>query len=142
MGMLMLLHFGGRSARAHYPVIRVGTAGWLAVAVAVATVLRLQRVEVIGDSMRPALEPGDRLLILRTARVRSGDMVALVDPRERDRVVIKRVAACSPTEVTVLGDNLAASTDSRTFGPVRRDALRGRAVYRYFPVERRMRLGR
>ncbi|MDQ6910105.1 MAG: nickel-type superoxide dismutase maturation protease [Actinomycetota bacterium] len=107
-----------------------------------ALVLRVQRVEVIGDSMRPALEPGDRLLVLRTARVRTGDMVAVVDPREPDRLVIKRVATFSPSEITVLGDNPAASTDSRVFGPVRRDALRGRAVYRYFPVDRRTRLGR
>ena len=92
--------------------------------------------------MRPALEPGDRLLVLRTAHVRTGDMVALVDPREPDRLVIKRVASCSSSELMVLGDNPAASTDSRTFGPVSRNALRGRDVYRYFPVERRARLGR
>lgn len=69
-------------------------------------------------------------------------MVAVTDPREPDRLVIKRVASCSSSAITVLGDNPAASTDSRTFGPVSRDALRGRAVYRYFPVERRTRLGR
>lgn len=136
----MLLHLGGRSARAHYPVVRVATAGALLAAAAVA--LRLRRVEVVGESMRPALEPGDRLLVLRTANVTPGDVVAIVDPREPCRLVIKRVATCSPTELTVAGDNPAASTDSRTFGPVDRGAVRGRAVYRYYPPERRTRLGR
>jgi nickel-type superoxide dismutase maturation protease len=109
---------------------------------AAALVLRMRRVEVVGDSMRPALEPGDRLLVIRTARVRPGDVVAVVDPRQPDRLVIKRVATASPSGLTVLGDNPVASTDSRAFGPVDRKALRGRAVYRYFPAERRARLGR
>ncbi len=136
----MLLHLGGRSARAHYPVLRGAIAGTLAAAVALA--LQVRRVEVVGDSMRPALQPGDRLLVLRTRHVRPGDMVAIADPRKPDRLVIKRLASCSSSELTVLGDNPEASTDSRTFGPVTRVALRGRAVYRYFPVERRTRLGR
>jgi len=146
MGMLMLLHLGGSSARAHYPVVRTPSAGALVVAAVLtasaAAALRIRRVEVVGDSMRPALEPGDRLLVLRTANVRTGDMVAIVDPREPARLVVKRVATCSPSELTVIGDNPIASTDSRTFGPVRRDALRGRVVYRYFPPERRTCFGR
>ncbi|HUQ62951.1 MAG TPA: nickel-type superoxide dismutase maturation protease [Acidimicrobiales bacterium] len=107
-----------------------------------AAVLRIRRVEVVGDSMRPALEPGDRLLVTRTSDVRMGDMVALVDPRAPARLVIKRVAACTSSEVTVLGDNPDFSTDSRTFGPVKRAAVRGRAVYRYYPPDRRTRLKR
>jgi nickel-type superoxide dismutase maturation protease len=101
-----------------------------------------RRVEVVGDSMRPTLQPGDRILLRRTADIVEGDMVALDDPRQPARLVIKRVAACSPDSVTVLGDNPTASTDSRSFGAVARSALRGRAVYRYFPSGRRARLGR
>jgi len=37
----------------------------------------------------------------------------------------------------VRGDNPDASTDSRVFGPVRRRAVIGRAVYRYWPPARR-----
>ena len=44
--------------------------------------------------------------------------------------------------VTVLGDNSGASTDSRCFGPVDRRELRGRAIYRYWPENRRGRLTR
>jgi nickel-type superoxide dismutase maturation protease len=88
--------------------------------------------------MRPALEPGDRLVVV-ALRPRAGDVVAVVDPRDGERVMVKRVAAVDPGDgtVTVLGDNPPASTDSRTFGPVRSDHVLGRAVYRYWPDDRR-----
>jgi nickel-type superoxide dismutase maturation protease len=97
----------------------------------------LSRVEVRGDSMRPALEPGDRLLVVRGRAVRVGDGVALDDPRQPARTMVKRVAGRGDGGVTVLGDNPGASTDSRAFGPVAPGAVRGRAVYRYFPDSRR-----
>jgi nickel-type superoxide dismutase maturation protease len=98
------------------------------------------RVEVTGDSMLPALAPGDRLLVVRGRRARVGDVVALADPRSAERTVVKRVAAVAADGVTVLGDNPAASTDSRTWGPVPASSIRGRAVYRYFPDSRRAQL--
>ena len=121
-----------RSAR-HYPG---------AVAVVAACLLSvgrrpLRRVEVTGDSMLPSLRPGDRLLVLRHGHYRAGDIVAVADPRAQPRTMVKRVAARGPQGVTVLGDNAAASTDSRTLGPLVQAAIRGRAVYRYFPDSRR-----
>ena len=90
-------------------------------------------VVVDGESMRPALEPGDRLLVVRLAP-RVGDVVAFDHAGRR---MVKRVAAItSDGEVTVRGDNAAASTDSRAFGPVARSAIVGRAVYRYAPAAR------
>jgi nickel-type superoxide dismutase maturation protease len=97
----------------------------------------LGRVEVAGGSMLPGLRPGDRLLVLRYGRVRVGDIVAVADPRLPARTMVKRVAARGPAGVTVLGDNPPASTDSRILGPLRPSAVRGRAVYRYFPPGRR-----
>jgi nickel-type superoxide dismutase maturation protease len=100
-----------------------------------------RRLEVEGDSMRPVLLPGDRVVVRLGARPRPGDVVALTDPRQPGRTVIKRVAA-GPVDAgyVVLGDNLAASTDSRHFGPVEPSAITGRVVWRYWPDNRRGRI--
>ncbi len=121
---------------------RFGTAAALALAAAgVWTGRRMSRVEVVGDSMRPTLEPGDRLVLSRLRRARVGDLVAVSDPRQPGRMVVKRLVEVTPLGFTVLGDNPAASTDSRAFGPVSPGALRGRVVYRYHPHHRRGRPG-
>lgn len=91
--------------------------------------------------MAPTLEPGDRLLVTRGRRARPGDLVALPDPRAADRLLVKRVGAVEGDTVTVLGDNPAASTDSRQFGPVPTRSLLGRVRYRYAPAERVSPLG-
>ena len=95
--------------------------------------------------MVPTLLPGDRVLVvsgfgpLRPA-FSVGDLVAVVDPRDAERTMIKRIAGFDGGGVVVRGDNEALSTDSRHFGPVSRRALRGRVVYRYHPESRRGRL--
>lgn len=116
---------------------RARLGGFLLVAFAVLVVARLRRVEVAGESMRPTLEPGDRLLVRLTNRARIGDLVAVRDPREPERVMVKRVTAAGPGGLEVRGDNETASTDSRTFGAFPRSLLVGVAVYRYAPEERR-----
>lgn len=98
---------------------------------------RVRRLEVTGASMRPTLEEGDRLLVVRHGRVRAGDLVVLRDPRHPGRLVVKRVVVASAAGLTVRGDNPAASTDSRDFGPVTASSVRGRVVYRYAPPARR-----
>lgn len=94
----------------------------------------LPRVAVEGDSMQPALAPGDRLLVLPWAVLRPGDVVAVHDPRG-GRLLVKRVTAVDRRRrlVTIEGDNREASTDSRVFGPVPNAAIAGKAVYRYAP---------
>ncbi len=87
--------------------------------------------------MRPTLEPGDRLVLSRFRPPRAGDLVAVADPREPERTVVKRLVEVSAAGLTVLGDNPSASTDSRAFGPVSVHAVRGRVVYRYHPALRR-----
>ena len=112
-------------------------AGAAALAAAAAAVVRpLGRVAVEGGSMRPTLEPGDRLLLVRRRTYRPGAVVAVADPRD-GRLLVKRVAAVTADGRLVLaGDDPAASTDSRTFGPVLVALVRGQAVRRYAPPHR------
>ena len=104
--------------------------------------LPLGRLQVAGESMAPTLASGDRVVVLRGLRswrpaVRVGDLVALADPRSPSRTMIKRVVAFEGPRVVVRGDNEAASTDSRHFGPVDPGTLSGRVIYRYHPEHRR-----
>jgi nickel-type superoxide dismutase maturation protease len=94
--------------------------------------LPVRLVVVEGTSMEPALQPGDRLLVV-ARRPRVGDVVAL---QHDGRVLVKRVAAIDGRHVTVHGDNADASTDSRSFGAVSLRSVLGRAVYRYAPRQR------
>jgi nickel-type superoxide dismutase maturation protease len=97
---------------------------------------RFHRVVVSGESMRPAFEPGDRVLVVPAVCVRPGHVVAIRDPRRPDRLLVKRVRSIASGLVDVRGDNQGASTDSRDFGPVPRSSVAGRVVYRYGPPER------
>jgi len=98
------------------------------------------RYVVEGASMAPALADGDYVVVDTRARRRPPSLGAVVlarDPRDRSRVIAKRVADFAGRKrVVLLGDNPAASTDSRTFGPVRTGDLVGRVVWRYWPPER------
>jgi signal peptidase I len=119
----------------------------LAAVVAAAALVTLRRlgpfrVEVAGPSMAPALNPGDWLVATRRGPIRRGSVVVLADPRG-GRDLVKRVAAVpgdvvegrplASGEFLVLGDNLTASTDGRTFGPVNREAIEGVVRLRYWP---------
>lgn len=121
------------------------TVFWLAAVAGLGRLLwrSVHRVEVTGTSMVPALLPGDRLLVVGTPWLpqpwpRPGSIVAVRDPRLPTRILIKRVAGVNRQAGTleVEGDATEASTDSRTFGPVDRTSVVGRAVYRYAPVAR------
>jgi nickel-type superoxide dismutase maturation protease len=94
--------------------------------------------------MEPALQEGDWIIVSRVDRgphwlfraPRPGDIVLARDPRERARLVLKRVAEVHPDGYTLLGDRLDASTDSRTYGRVAPSDVVGRAIFRYAPLER------
>ena len=128
---------GGR-ARRRVPTpsaTGVALAGAAALAV-VWAVVRPRRVVVEGRSMEPTLAPGDRLLVVRARALHPGDVVAVRDPTEARRVLVKRISAVLEDEIVVRGDNPGASTDSRSFGPVPAGAVLGRVVRCYAPAWR------
>lgn len=92
-------------------------------------------VEVRGRSMEPTLRAGDRLVTVPARRrigLRPGRVVVVADPTDADHLVVKRIAQVDDDRVTVLGDHAAASTDSRTWGPLPHAAVR-RVVLRRWP---------
>ncbi len=136
----------GRALPRCRPTVRVALAALVAVGGVAFVCLvgrAVRRVEVVGDSMAPTLMAGDRLAVLaqRFGRFKwpeVGAVVAVADPRDPSRILVKRVASVDRAAGTleVLGDNPAASTDSRTFGPVPVASVVGRAIYRYAPTGR------
>lgn len=96
-------------------------------------------VAVAGQSMEPTFRDGDWLLVRRLRRPpRAGEVVVATDPREPERLLVKRVRSVAPDGVTVQGDHAdpAESTDSRQFGPIPRSAVLGKAILRYAPLSR------
>jgi nickel-type superoxide dismutase maturation protease len=92
---------------------------------------RRRRFRVTGESMLPALHPGDEVLTTRGAASRSGDIVVVQHPYRTDLRVVKRVASVRDDgSVTLEGDNPAASTDSRAFGAVPAGHVLGRVTSR------------
>jgi nickel-type superoxide dismutase maturation protease len=97
----------------------------------------VRRLVVEGRSMAPTLLPGDRVLVLRSRRLKVGDLVAVPDPRGERRLLIKRITAIHGGLLELRGDNPDASTDSRDFGDVPTRRVLGRVVRRYAPSRRR-----
>jgi signal peptidase I len=161
--------FAAHRGRGMIPVMRRTTVlgagalalGALGVAAAVAAGLavrraRLEPMLVNGGSMRPTLDPGQRIAVAPLVRPpRRGDLVVLA--RSQDLEVVKRVVGLPGERVRLAagrlevdgtpvpepylhGDPRAASTDGRDFGPVGADALLGLVRFAYWPP-RRLRRG-
>jgi hypothetical protein len=118
----------------------------------------LFRVTVVEPSMVPAVYPGDWLLVLRTRRIRPGQLVIAKNPENPDMLLVKRAARREPAVPAEPGaprepvawwlasDNpggapgYGAAVDSRRFGPVPAAQIAGRVLVRYWPPRRPSRL--
>ena len=95
---------------------------------------RLRAVVVSGESMTPALQPGDCLLVRVGARVAIGDVVVARHPGVPDLLLVKRIARRNDAGWWLLSDNAAAGLDdSRAFGAVRDEGIIGKVLLRYYP---------
>ena len=107
-----------------------------------------------GPSMEPTLNANSDLVLLdrvspRLGRIATGDIVVADSPTRPGETVCKRVAAIAgeripgsffadvvpPGCVWLLGDNRRNSTDSRIYGPVPTDVIKGRVVLRVWPLD-------
>jgi signal peptidase I len=104
------------------------------------------RIEVEGASMRPTLEPEDWAVAVRARRLHRGDVVVVEHPDRVGFELVKRVTHL-PGDVApdglglvdrvwVEGDDPEGSSDSRTFGPVPLELVRGRVWFVWWPPGR------
>ena len=88
--------------------------------------------------MAPRLRPGALVIaspVDARTRLRIGDVVVARRPDRPQLEIIKRIVSIDATGAFVLiGDNAARSTDSREFGPVRRESIVARVRWRYWPL--------
>lgn len=90
----------------------------------------LQRMEVEGNSMAPALYPGDCVLIQKSFNFQTGDIVVFNHPL-KNKKIIKRITKMKENQVFVQGDNTAESTDSRSFGWIGQEKILGKVWKKY-----------
>lgn len=85
---------------------------------------------VRGRSMLPTLRAGDAVFIRpRPAdRIPPGSLVVADDPDGSGRVLVKRLGLRAPGGFVVHADNRSEGRDSRHFGPLPPDRIRGPVV--------------
>ena len=84
-----------------------------------------------GKSMNPTLKDGEVVLVDREAKIEVGDIVIAKHPYELNSEVVKRIERINERgHYFLVGDNLEESSDSRHFGAVAREYIKGKVVAR------------
>jgi nickel-type superoxide dismutase maturation protease len=84
-----------------------------------------------GKSMNPTLRDGEVVLVDREAEIEVGDIVIAKHPFEQDHEIAKRLEYIDKYgNYFLIGDNLNDSEDSRDFGAVTREYIKGKVVAR------------
>jgi len=88
-------------------------------------------VRVSGNSMRPALEDNDIVLVQRAGKIAVGDIVITAHPFKQSVTILKRVMAIDEAgRVELQGDDPDESSDSRSFGTIPGKHIQGKVVSR------------
>lgn len=83
--------------------------------------------KIFGQSMLPTLKPGDKVVTLNWLTApKVGDIVAA---KINSREILKRIHLIKNDEVFLKGDNDLSSTDSRSFGWIKKSQLKGKVIY-------------
>ena len=81
--------------------------------------------------MNPTLKDGETVLVDRAAQIQIGDIVVAKHPVEQRSEIVKRVVSINERgHYFLVGDNLEDSNDSRHFGAVTREYIKGKVVAR------------
>ena len=84
-----------------------------------------------GKSMNPTLRDGETVLVDRAAKIETGDIVVAKHPIEQGSEIVKRVERINERgDYFLVGDNPEDSNDSRHFGAVTREYIKGKVVAR------------
>ncbi len=89
------------------------------------------RVKVIGPSMQPALENGQTCVAVK-GRIfaRPGAIAVFTHPQRPGLMEVKRLVHKTNGKWWVAGDNESASTDSRDFGAIDSELIKGILIKR------------
>lgn len=81
---------------------------------------------VEGESMQPAIADGSIVVFNRLEKTYEADDIVIAQADGQQ--IIKRIQSIDEEEVFLIGDNREESLDSRSFGTVNMEAIRGRVI--------------
>lgn len=89
------------------------------------------RYIVEGNSMFPTMRDGEEVLVDRNAEVKVGDIVVAKHPIEQTTELVKRIERINERgHYFLVGDNRDDSNDSRHFGAVSIEYIKGKVISR------------
>lgn len=94
--------------------------------------LLLSRFKISGHSMSPKFSEGDNVLVssipFMFGKPKKGDVVIF---EKYNRIYLKRISKIKDGKFFLTGDNKKDSNDSRRFGFVNRDQIKGKVILKF-----------